>query len=117
MGGSVTEELELDWPPSEEDVAEARLSLAKVLAQVERFDLDYEPRYTVILTAMAVASIAGYKTGIAFDPAEPDWPAVYIELPTGQVSWHMPRHEVPWDGHSTPEKYERISKFVAECGS
>lgn len=39
-------------------------------------------------------------------------PVVYIELPTGQVSWHMPEHPRAWDGHSTSLKYRRIRQFV-----
>lgn len=56
------------------------------------------------------------------DDQEPGWnQAVYIDLPTGQVSWHIPDQEVqelfghlpvdgstPWDGHSIEEKYERL---------
>jgi len=45
---------------------------------------------------------------------------VYIDLPVGQASWHyhdsethlfahLPPYEKEWDGHSTEEKYERIS--------
>ena len=56
------------------------------------------------------------------DDAEPGWTkAVYIDLPSGQVSWHIPDHEIPdlfghlqesgepWDGHTTEEKYERLA--------
>lgn len=45
---------------------------------------------------------------------------IYIELPTGQVSWHihdremeqfshLPRYYGEWDGHDTPEKYRRVA--------
>jgi hypothetical protein len=45
---------------------------------------------------------------------------VYIDLPVGQASWHyhndeahlfahLPPYENKWDGHTTEEKYERIS--------
>lgn len=49
-----------------------------------------------------------------------DWHGcVYIELPTGQVSWHfhdsqaylfngLPQKEHKWDEHTTPEKYDRV---------
>lgn len=48
---------------------------------------------------------------------------VYIELPTGQVSWHIRESEkdlfkhlerkgTKWDGHSTQEKYERIEACI-----
>jgi len=44
---------------------------------------------------------------------------VYIDLPTGQASWHfhdsekhlfahLPPYDGEWDGHTTEEKYERL---------
>lgn len=61
------------------------------------------------------------------EPWEDDWRwIVFIDLPTGQVSWHMHDSELPWfahllppnepperkwDGHTTEEKYERLSKL------
>lgn len=45
---------------------------------------------------------------------------MFIDLPTGQVSWHVHDSELAlfdflptsdqrcWDGHSTDEKYERL---------
>jgi hypothetical protein len=50
-----------------------------------------------------------------------DWHGcVYIDLPTGQVSWHfhdsqahlfahLPTYQGKWDGHDTPEKYRRLA--------
>jgi len=50
-----------------------------------------------------------------------DWHGcVYIDLPTGQVSWHfhdsqeylfdgLPPYDKPWDGHDTEEKYRRVA--------
>lgn len=45
---------------------------------------------------------------------------IYIDLPTGQVSWHfnddemwmlegLPAGPVEWDGHDTDEKYGRVA--------
>jgi hypothetical protein len=62
------------------------------------------------------------------DDAEPGWSsAVYVETPAGQLSWHVPDHEldtlfghVPingarqWDGHSTVEKYQRLHRLTTE---
>lgn len=60
------------------------------------------------------------------DPEYPDWPIVYIDLPTGQVSWHISpedwwvcaniprRHGAIWDGHSTDEKYGRIRQLMLD---
>jgi Lar family restriction alleviation protein len=55
---------------------------------------------------------------------EDDWRwIVYIDLPTGQASWHIHDSELPlfdhlprlqgrkWDGHTAEEKYERVSKL------
>jgi len=54
-----------------------------------------------------------------------DWHGcVYIDLPTGQVSWHfhdlhahlfdsLPHHEILWDGHTTAKKYERLAALEA----
>lgn len=58
------------------------------------------------------------------DPECPDWPVVYIDLPTGQASWHIHpddwwifanaqrRHDAQWDGHSTDEKYQRVRNLI-----
>ena len=58
------------------------------------------------------------------DAEEPDWPVLYVSLPTGQVSWHIApadmdlfRH-VPlvddglWDGHDVVEKYRRLDEHT-----
>ena len=64
------------------------------------------------------------------DPDEPDWPVLFITLPTGQVSWHIapadmdlfrhvPLGQAEWDGHDVKEKYERLdehTRSIAACG-
>jgi hypothetical protein len=64
------------------------------------------------------------------DDQEPGWMmAVYIHTPEGQLSWHIPDHEAHtlfghlvvspesnWDGHTTEEKYERLSRLDGVCG-
>lgn len=61
------------------------------------------------------------------DPADagwdPEWRTiVFIDGPTGQLSWHLHDSDVPlfdglprgpnsWDGHTTPEKYERVARL------
>lgn len=59
---------------------------------------------------------------------EDDWRwIVYIEIPTGQVSWHIHDSEIEmfdhlevkennWDGHNTERKYQRLSKLQAFKG-
>jgi hypothetical protein len=57
------------------------------------------------------------------DPNEPDWPVLFVTLPTGQVSWHVSPDDLDlfdhvtvghatWDGHSTDEKNDRIRRYV-----
>lgn len=80
----------------------------------------YDERARVVV-ALALASRAlGHRIGFAVDPKEPDWPVLFIDLPTGQVSWHLTQAQRVdlagdigdyggvWDGHSTAEKYERL---------
>lgn len=72
-----------------------------------------------------VAALARlYPSGLA-RTAIPGWDpgwhgCVYIDLPTGQVSWHfhdddahlfegIPPYAGHWDGHDTPTKYERLA--------
>lgn len=63
------------------------------------------------------------------DPAEPEWSVVYVDSPTGQLSWHIaerdldlfthvefvpPNHPLAqWDGHTTNEKFLRIGKLIS----
>lgn len=56
-----------------------------------------------------------------------DWHGcVYIDLPTGQASWHyhdsqaylfadLPAYKGKWDGHTTEEKYSRIAKLQSQA--
>lgn len=58
------------------------------------------------------------------DPDYADWPIIYVDLPTGQASWHISPADVglfsgirfgtdaEWDGHTTEAKYDRIGKLA-----
>lgn len=77
-----------------------------------------------------VAALAKcFPSGVALtaiDGWSEDWHGcVYIDLPTGQVSWHfhdsqaylfdgLPAYGGTWDGHDTPEKYRRVAALRAE---
>jgi hypothetical protein len=89
-----------------------RAILKGLLQAIEANDTQYHIRYSLVLRAAGTAAELGLATGIRIDPEEPEWPVIYIELPTGQVSWHMPPHPVLYDGHSTEEKYRRIQEYV-----
>lgn len=52
-----------------------------------------------------------------------DWAVTWAQLPTGQVSWHVPRSLIEvagveqvaqeWDGHTRKEKNRRLLKYAA----
>lgn len=68
-----------------------------------------------------LAEKCGYVAGIEAVPDDPDWPVLYIDLPTGQVSWHIPRadlwphstYEGAWDGHDNTLKANRMLALIA----
>ncbi|MFD7161259.1 DUF4326 domain-containing protein [Kribbella sp. NPDC059898] len=71
----------------------------------------------------------------AVDPGEPMCPdVIYLETPQGQLSWHLAAVDVErffrhvelvdegheraqWDGHSTTEKYRRISELTQQLAA
>ncbi|MCL4341275.1 MAG: hypothetical protein M1431_04170 [Candidatus Thermoplasmatota archaeon] len=81
-------------------------------------DEAYLDRNLCVQTMAKMALKLGYTTGIKDDL---EWPILYIDLPTGQVSWHIPKNEIladfqeykgKWDGHCVEEKRNRIIKFL-----
>lgn len=70
-----------------------------------------------------------YPSHIQPDPVEPDWPVLYLDLPTGQAAWHIGERDLglfqhvrtdvyePWDGHTTDEKYARIAELTRLRGT
>lgn len=73
----------------------------------------YETRNHLVMRAVGAAAGAGISVGFRIDSREPEWPVVYFELPTGQVSWHLPQHVKEWDGHDTAEKFDRIRRWLS----
>lgn len=77
-----------------------------------------------VVAALACCFPAGVAR-TAIEGWDPEWEnCVYIDLPTGQVSWHfhdnhahlfarLPRYAGTWDGHDTSEKYRRLAELHA----
>lgn len=95
----------------------------------ERLNGVYAERANVVALAVEMARRLGYPIGALNDANEPGWVVVYIELPTGQVSWHysaddflrcFPRgllaHERAWDSHDTATKYARCAALHTQHG-
>lgn len=88
----------------------------------ERKDAAYLERNQVV-AALAKCFPSGVAR-TAIEGWSEDWHGcVYIDLPTGQASWHfhdshaylfdgLPPYTDTWDGHDTPEKYARLAKLA-----
>ncbi len=90
----------------------------------------YLERARVLALATKALQAMGVRCGLGRHEAnDPTWdPAystiVFVDLPAGQVSWHvhdsevklfahLPPYEAPWDGHTTPAKYARVEAFCS----
>lgn len=86
-------------------------------------DLAYKERDMCVALVACLARAQGYRVGIRRHEGgtwDDDWRnVVMIDLPTGQVSWHvhdsemawfawLPAYPDEWDGHHTDEKYQRV---------
>jgi len=89
--------------------------------QSSTLDDAYFDRNQAVMAFGKLAQKLGYKVGLKVDPKEPDWPVLMIDLPTGQVGWHLPKDEIigqwpeyegEWDGHSLEEKRNRLAEFI-----
>lgn len=91
---------------------EGRLKQMLAFAKFFEDRKDYAYRNICVMVAVSQAALCGMAAGYRIDPSEPEWPVALIELPTGQVSWHVPQFPVSWDGHDTEEKYRRVQAYL-----
>lgn len=93
----------------------------------------YRERDICIALLSMLAKMEGYRVYLGKDhTAQPGWEnVIYVEIPTGQISWHFPEHEWylfsmhgqlhesvdnrAWDGHGVEIKYRRIQDFLVLC--
>lgn len=87
---------------------------------METIDKVYNERNRVVAALSKL-----FPASIEIDPKEPEWKVVIIDIPTGQVSWHVAKHEMhmfahlehgkrEWDGHDTEEKYRRLGAISCQ---
>jgi hypothetical protein len=84
----------------------------------------YDYRNFLIHEAIVAAKINGLKAGFLIhqpitDIIDQNWDyrwgvVAYIELPTGQVSWHLESPDIIYDGHNYVDKMNRINEFIKE---
>ena len=81
-------------------------------------DEAYLDRNLCVQLMARMAQKLGYNAGIRENG---DWPILYIDLPTGQVSWHIPKADITgtfpeylkgWDGHDVECKRKRLVEFI-----
>ena len=81
-------------------------------------DEAYLDRNLCVQVMARMARQLGYNAGIRENG---DWPILYIDLPTGQVSWHIlkadiagisPEYHKEWDGHDVEIKRMRLIEFI-----
>ena len=86
----------------------------------------YSERNKCVALVVVFARNLGYDVWLGKHVGE-DWDddwrnIVFVELPTGQVSWHVHDSELKlfegleykdrsWDGHTTEEKYDRCARM------
>ncbi len=109
----------IDTLSQEQNEAVQRLIEKADAYGIERLNALYTERNMCVALIARMAQALGFNVGIREDP-ENSWPIVFVDLPAGQVSWHIPADEVrmhfpelplydkPWDGHDTQEKYRRV---------
>ena len=103
------------------------LDLQYALDDMEKSkDAAYKERDQCLVLMALMAQRLGLKTGIGLHRDGPgeewysEWRNIlFIDLPSGQVSWHIHDSETSWfyfvgaydgewDGHTTEEKYQRV---------
>jgi hypothetical protein len=82
----------------------------------------YDFRNDMVMNAVMFARNIGYKAGYQVhqpitDMIEKNWDyrwgvIAFIELPTGQISWHLESPDIIYDGHGYQEKHERIQNYL-----
>jgi hypothetical protein len=93
--------------------------------KIDRLEAERDAAYrgrALAAVALAHAALAlGLRAGVRIDPDQtPEWRHVLmVELPAGQVSWHIAEADVPllvglpdyqeWDGHTPAQRDERLA--------
>ncbi len=98
---------------TDEEITKSEKLLRTMLTEIVSAEIggDYDERNTCTYFALGAAMSLGYDCGVR-EGDDPRWPVCYIDLPTGQVSWHLPRYPKKWDGHETTEKYQRVADYL-----
>lgn len=99
------------------------LDAFKAKSAIESKNLAYSERNQMLAAFCRIAIASGFTAGIGRHEGE-DWDndwrnIVFMDLPTGQISFHIHDSELPlfaflpiykgeWDGHDTDTKWQRL---------
>lgn len=100
------------------------ISMDNLITEVDQFKSTdpYYDRNQLVIAFMLLCNKLGYNVGIKEYDSE--WPIIFIDLPTGQISYHVPKEfvdefsiEIPeynyeWDGHTLEEKRLNLYTFI-----
>lgn len=113
------------------DVEKIKLKIAALQAKIDKMEARKDAAYyerNQVVAALCKCFPAG-RAKTAIEGWSEDWHScVYIDLPTGQVTWHyrdshatlfefLPMYQGKWDGHSTEEKYARLASIMTSITS
>lgn len=112
-------------------MSEKKIDLSQVSDGYHAFAELYRER-SALTAALARSALAGVGYAYTLQDEQPGFDGyrtvLYIDLPTGQVSWHfsdadaadflqgIPDAGKPYDGHDTATKYLRVEAFAKGGG-
>jgi hypothetical protein len=108
----------------EDQVRDLSRAMSEAQGRAANIEAVYQDRNQAVQALARLAQQAGYQAGMGVDPEEPDWPVLFVDLPSGQVSWHLKRDDIigewpayvgKWDGHDTAEKQARVAVFAGQA--
>lgn len=108
---------------------EVEYELQQVLLKIEGFEAirQLENRDRAILSAVHIAGLCGFKSGVrSIGKADgsvenneefpvPEWAGdvvAYIELPTGEISYFLSKDHSQWTGYTRQVKLARIKDYL-----
>lgn len=84
----------------------------------------YFDRNQAVLALFALLKQEQITVGWKDDEEDVNYVILFADLPTGQISYHIPRHEIDlkdwskypnhWDLHTTSQKRDRLHAFVTQ---
>lgn len=85
--------------------------LAETCVEIFENYTKYDYREKLVLKALSLAKDLGITSGFRHDDEQVHYPVVVIQLPFGEVSFHMPPVSIPFDGSKQEDQKLRADKY------